>query len=68
MLIIENNLIYLLAKMWIVFWVQIRLLLQLQEKQIKHVEYNHTVTNPPSLNYRSNVEVFGEINRMENND
>lgn len=64
----ENNLNYLLTKMWIVFWVQFCLLLQLQEKKIKHVEHNHTVTNPPSLNYRYNVEIFGEINRTENNN
>lgn len=67
MLIRENNLNYLLAKMWIVSWVQICLLLQLQEKQMNHVEHNHSVTIPLSLNHRSNVEIFGEINMIENN-
>lgn len=68
MLIRENNFNYLLAKMWIVSWVQICLLLQLQEKQMNHVEQNHSITIPLSLNHRSNVEIFGEINMTENND
>lgn len=68
MFIRENNLNYLLAKMWIVSWVQICLLLQLQEKQMNHVEDNRSVTIPLSLNHRSNVEIFGEINMTENDD
>lgn len=55
MLIMENNLNYLLAKMWNNFWVQLCLLLQLQEKQIKHVE---------QFKLQTNVEIFEETNTV----
>lgn len=51
----ENNLNYLLAKMWNNFWVQLCLLLQLQEKQIKHVE---------QFKLQTNVEIFEETNTV----